>query len=177
MADSENSRTLSLVTRRGLLSGTAAWLAEQMANVPPDCGATSSAETDVRVLSLWCDWIAAQREVERLCRRQQRLERRLVAAIGFPRVEILAAGMARPVAAFTADEIDSLPGGGAGTADAPTQAKPARRARKQVWVAMDKPRRFIADIIAKPDTALCTDASGQHRTNDRKPEMAMASRS
>ena len=50
-------------------------------------------------------------------------------------------------------------------------------ARKQVWVAMDKPRRFIADIVAKPDAAFFTDASGQHRTNDRKLEMALASRS
>ena len=85
--------------------------------------------------------------------------------------------MERPVATFAASEIDAVLGRGAETADAPTQAKPARRARKQVWVAMDKPRRFIADIVAKPDAAFFTDASGQHRTNDRKPEMAMASRS
>ncbi len=108
---------------------------------------------------------------------RKRAEARLVAAIGFPRIEILAAGMERPVATFAASDIDAVPRRGAGTADAPTQAKPARRARKQVWVAMDKPRRFIADIVAKPDAAFFTDASGQHRTSDRKPQMAVARRS
>ena len=108
---------------------------------------------------------------------RKRAEARLVAAIGFPRIEILVAGMERPVATFAAGEIDAVLRGGAETADAPTQAKPARRARKQVWVAMDKPRRFIADIVAKPDAAFFTDASGQHRTSDRKPQMAVARRS
>ena len=177
MADLRNSRTLSPVTRGGLLSCTAVWLEDQTANVPSDCGVTASGRVDERVLSLWRNWMAAHRKVEGLCRRQQRLERRLVTAIGFPRVKILAAGMERPVTTFAASDVDSLPGRGAGTADAPTQAKPARRARKQVWVAMDKPRRFIADVVTKPDTAFFTDASGQHPTNDRKPQMAVARRS
>ncbi|TDQ14873.1 hypothetical protein [Phyllobacterium brassicacearum] len=173
MGDSENSRTLPPVTRTSLQSTSVAWLTAQIADASP----AASAGSNDRVLSLWLQWMAAHRTAERLCRRQQRLERRLVTAIGFPRVEILAADMERPVTTFAASDVDSLPGRGAGTADAPTPAKPTRRARKQVWVVMDKPRRFIADIVAKPDAAFFTDASGQHRTNDRKLAMALASRS
>jgi hypothetical protein len=63
MADSENSRTLSPVTCRGLLSGTAVWLAGQTANVMSVSGVTAPAETDEQVLCLWRNWMAAHREV------------------------------------------------------------------------------------------------------------------
>ncbi len=112
MADSENSRTLSPVTCRGLLSGTAVWLEDQIANTTPDCDVTASGGVDERVRCIWRAWMATHRKLEELCKAQQRLERRLVAAIGFPRVEISAADMERPAAAFTAGEIDSLLGGG-----------------------------------------------------------------
>jgi hypothetical protein len=138
MADSENSRTLSPVTRRGLLSGTAVWLTEQIANMSPDCDAIASGGIDERVLCIWRKWMAAHRKVEQFCRAQQRLERRLVTAIGFPRVEILAADMERPVVAFTADKIDSLLGGGTETAEVRREARALLQARQQVWDAMDE---------------------------------------
>ena len=167
MADSEKSRTLPPVTRRGLLSGTKVWLIAR----------TVSLAADTAVLALWREWFTTCGKIEELFRLRKRAEFRLVAAADSPLVEVPEPGCKRAVTAFAASDVDSLLGRGAGTAAAPTQAKPARRACKQVWMAMDKPRRFIADIAAKPDAAFFTDASGQHRTNDRKLEMAMASRS
>jgi hypothetical protein len=54
-----------------------------------------------------------------------------------------------------------------------------------IWMAagdIDEPSsaasiRLVADIAAKPDAVRITHASGQHRTNNRKSEMATASRS
>lgn len=138
MADSENSRTLSPVTRGGLLSGTEIWLTEQIATMSPDCDVTASRGVDERVLYMWRKWMAAHRKVEQFCRAQQRLERRLVRAIGFPRVEILAADMERPVVAFSADKIDTLLGGATETADARNEAKAVLQARQHAWDAMDE---------------------------------------
>lgn len=137
MADSENSMTLAPIAQRGFLSGMAAWLTEQSANMSLELGATASEGTVERVIFLWRDWIATHRKVERLCRTQQRLERRLVAALGFPRVEI-SADRKQPVAAFTADEIDFLLGGGAENASARREAKAVLRERQQAWDAMDE---------------------------------------
>ncbi|MEK1888256.1 MAG: hypothetical protein AAAB35_11930 [Phyllobacterium sp.] len=82
--------------------------------------------------------MAAHKKVEAQCRAQQRLERRLVAAMGFPRVEIRAAAMEQPVMVFTAGAVDSLLGGGAETADARREAKAILRAQQQAWDAMDE---------------------------------------
>ena len=138
MANFETNRTLPPIIRRDLVSGTAVWLEEQIARVTPDCDASASAEADDRVLCIWRNWMATHRKVEGLCRAQQRLEGRLVAAIGFPRVEILTADRERPVAAFTAGEIESLLGWGTETADARKEAKAVLRARQQTWDAMDE---------------------------------------
>ena len=106
--------------------------------MPLELGATASEGTVERVIFIWRDWIATHSKVERLCRAQQRLERRLVAALGFPRVEILAADRKRPVAAFTAEEIDYLLGAGAENASARREAKAVLRGRQQAWDAMDE---------------------------------------
>lgn len=51
-----------------------------------DCDVTASGGVDERVRCIWREWMATHRKLEELCKAQQRLERRLVAAIGFPRV-------------------------------------------------------------------------------------------
>ncbi|GLS35700.1 hypothetical protein GCM10010869_12890 [Mesorhizobium tianshanense] len=89
MADSDNSMTLPFVTRRRVLAGgmfasTALMLEkgalagnEAAASMPPD-----------PALVLWREWQNAHRLTERLCRRQQRLETRLVESVGFPCVTL-----------------------------------------------------------------------------------------
>ncbi|TPK84890.1 hypothetical protein FJ936_13525 [Mesorhizobium sp. B2-4-13] len=65
MADSDNSTTLPSVIRRELFRAT----------------------TDPAV-AVWREWQAAHEETDRLCREQQRLERKLVEEVGFPKVMI-----------------------------------------------------------------------------------------
>ena len=157
MADSEIGRTLSPIAQRDLLSGAAVWLTEQSAKASPELGATASGATDERVLSIWRNWMTAHKEVERLCQAQQRLERRLVAALGFPRVEIFASDQKRPSSAFAAGEIDSLLGIRVENADARKNAKATLRARQQAWDKMDerlgysRARRAEADAEARLD--------------------------
>ena len=137
MTDSENSIATSPATERGLLSVTAVWLTNEITDVSREMGAVASKGRDDRVLSLWLDWIATRRKVEELCRKQQRLERCLVSAVGFPRVDVLRPGGERTVAAFTTSEIDTLLGGGTATADERKKAKSVLLARQKAWNAMD----------------------------------------
>jgi len=135
MADSENSRSLPTVTRRSLRSTLVVWLKAQSKNVS---NVISSQGNDEPVLSIWRNWMAAHRRVEQLCRTQQHLECQLVAAVRFPRVEVLAPGGEQPAVAFTASEIDSVLGSGAETAEKRAAAKSTLRARRRAWQAMDK---------------------------------------
>lgn len=86
MADSETSTSLSVVTRRALLAGSAATLLLSPLRDAPFVtlpGKGQGAGRD-EALSLWRDWRAAHRETVLLCRAQQRLETRLAKAVGFP---------------------------------------------------------------------------------------------
>jgi hypothetical protein len=139
MADSDISRTLPVVTRRRLLSTSATWLAAQVLDVnaaphpgngPPDGGDPT--------LMLWQDWRAAHNQVEKFCRRQQRLETALIAAVGFPHVDITVPDQHCVIAAFTVEQIDRQFG------DAPehTKAKGAAKAvlaeSQAAWDALDE---------------------------------------
>lgn len=107
MADSDNSRSLPVVTRRRLLSTSAVWLATQVADVTaalhPENGWPEGGDP---ALMLWQDWRAAHDQVEKFCRRQQRLETALIEAVGFPHVDIALPDQEGVVAAFTMEEID-----------------------------------------------------------------------
>lgn len=84
MADSDNTTTLSSVTRRRVLAGTVvaatAWTLDGNA-------CAGGGGTDVRsdpALALWREWERVHKQSKRLCRRQQRLETSLVECVGFP---------------------------------------------------------------------------------------------
>jgi hypothetical protein len=89
MADSDNTMTLPFVTRRQVLAGgmitSTALVLENSAlagnavatRMPPD-----------PALTLWRAWETARKLTERLCRRQQRLETRVVESVGFPRATV-----------------------------------------------------------------------------------------
>ncbi|MER9247591.1 hypothetical protein [Mesorhizobium sp. M0590] len=90
MADSDNTTTLPLVTRRQVLAGgmiTSTALVLEKSTFTSNAAATNLSPSDP-ALALWREWQTAHRLSERLCRRQQRLETRLVESVGFPCVTV-----------------------------------------------------------------------------------------
>lgn len=89
MADSDNTTTLTYVTRRRVLAGTVvattAWKLER--NATRSVGGTTNVRSDP-ALALWREWEKAHKQTKRLCRMQQRLETRLVKSVGFPCVTV-----------------------------------------------------------------------------------------
>src|SRR5262245_39500802 len=134
MVDSGNSRSLPAVTRRRVLSTSVMWLTAQVSALKAASGAEpGGGRGGDPVLVLWQDWMTAHDEVERLCRTQQRLESLMIAAIGFPCVDLIAPDQDHPVAAFTAEEIDRQLGDAPESAEARTQAKAVLAERQKAW--------------------------------------------
>lgn len=139
MADSDNSRTLPVVTRRRLLSASATWLTGQVGCV--DEGRHFVYGRSDRVdpaLILWQGWWAAHEQVEKLCRRQQRLETALIAAVGFPHVDIALPDQDCGVAAFSVEEIDRRFGDVPADAEAKMRAQAVLADRQAAWDALDE---------------------------------------
>ncbi len=139
MDASDNSRTLPVVTRRRLLSTSAAWLAAQVADVngalhPESRGPDGGDPT----LILWREWTAAHEQVEQLCQRQQRLETALIAAVGFPHVDIAAPDQDCVVAVFSVEEIDCRFGDAPESSEAKIRAKAVLAKRQAEWDALDQ---------------------------------------
>ncbi|MDL2408050.1 hypothetical protein PY650_20765 [Rhizobium calliandrae] len=114
MGDSESSRILSTnACRNNLLSAVTGFLANPTAKISQSLiqGPDSSTSDDT-ILEAWESWYAARMLQDKLCRRQQRLERKLMQmAGGFPHVELTVPGRSAPVFARTAEETDRwLPG-------------------------------------------------------------------
>lgn len=139
MADSDNSRTLPLVTRRRLLSTSTAWLTAQVADASAtDHSANGRLDGGDPALMLWQEWRAAHYQVEKFCRRQQRLETALLEAVGFPQVDIALPDQKCVVAAFTIEEIDRRVGYAPENAQAKRTAKAALAERQAAWDALDE---------------------------------------
>ncbi|MER9420094.1 hypothetical protein NKI95_29815 [Mesorhizobium sp. M0306] len=89
MRDSDNTTTLPCVTRRRVLAG--GMITSTALVLEKSALAGNTAATNVfpdPALALWREWETAHELTERLCRRQQCLETRLVASLGFPCVTI-----------------------------------------------------------------------------------------
>lgn len=113
MADSDHSTSLFSVTRRRLLVGTATTcLASVLHNSGP--ADTRSIEGTRRApddaFSLWQEWLAAHEKTVAACRRQQRLETRLVKEIGFPRILVAMPDEPDPVPIFLMEKLDDFLG-------------------------------------------------------------------
>ncbi|EHS51275.1 hypothetical protein PDO_1997 [Rhizobium sp. PDO1-076] len=138
MADSDNSRTLPVVTRRRLLSTSAAWLAAQVGDVDAELySEDDQPDGGNPALMLWQEWWAAHEQVERFCRKQQRLETALIAAVGFPHVDIAVPDQHCAVAAFTMEEIDHQFGDASENAEAKMQAKATLAEQQAAWDELD----------------------------------------
>lgn len=139
MADSDNSRTLSVVTRRRLLSASATWLAGQVGGVDEGLHFVYGRSDDGDpTLMLWQKWWAAHERVEKLCRRQQRLETALIAAVGFPHVDIVLPDQDCVVAAFSVEEIDRRFGDVPADAEAKMRAQAVLAERQAAWDTLDE---------------------------------------
>ncbi|EHS52038.1 hypothetical protein PDO_4931 [Rhizobium sp. PDO1-076] len=139
MADSDNSRTLPVVTRRRLLSASATWLKGKVgggdAGLQFDYGRSDRGDP---TLALWQEWWLAHEQVEKLCRRQQRLETALIAAVGFPHVDIVFPDQDRVVAAFSLEDIDRRFAGLPEDAEAKRSARAVLVERQAAWDALDE---------------------------------------
>ncbi|MDX8525877.1 hypothetical protein RFM68_15295 [Mesorhizobium sp. MSK_1335] len=87
MADSDITTTLPVVTRRRVLEGAAIAIVGSSRRAVARYDQETPQLTDPAV-AVWRKWCAAHKQTERLCREQQRLERKLVEAVGFPSATI-----------------------------------------------------------------------------------------
>lgn len=139
MADSDNSRTLSVVTRRRLLSASATWLTAQVGGVNEGRHFVYGRSDRVDpALILWQEWWASHQKVESLCQRQQRLETALIASVGFPQVDIALPGQDCVVAVFTLEEIDRRFGDVPEDTEAKTRAKAVLIEQQAAWDSLDE---------------------------------------
>ncbi|QCL97281.1 hypothetical protein [Agrobacterium tumefaciens] len=138
MADSDNSTTLPCVTRRMLLTGTmattATWPFEYDAGAAETLAGSAACDP---ALDLWRQWLAAHDETHRLWKRQLELEGKMVAAVGFPEVEITLPGGRGPVRAFSLEDIDLICGDAFAHQAVRAQAIAAFRERQEAWDRLD----------------------------------------
>lgn len=87
MADSDNTTTLSFVTRRKRSAQTQIPMAGQGITAFRRKSLEAEHSTDAAII-VWLKWQTAHKETNRLCRRQQQLERKLAVAVGFPCVAV-----------------------------------------------------------------------------------------
>ncbi|YBV96860.1 hypothetical protein M1D80_08075 [Phyllobacteriaceae bacterium JZ32] len=138
MADSDDTTTLSSVTRRMLLTGTMAatvtWPFDHGAGAAEALAGNPASDP---ALDLWRQWLSAYDETQRLWKMQLDLERRMVAAVGFPEVEITLPGVKAPVRAFSLEDIDRICGDASGHQAVKAQAIAAFRERQDAWDRLD----------------------------------------
>lgn len=125
MADSENSRILTLTTRRNLLSAASASLVS-VSVMPPEKASSAEINKDAALLALWRKWHSAHKRRYELCVRQQALETQLLQTIGsFPIVKIKVPGEENFICAYTDNEIEHVLSGA-------TMGKARKRAKKKL---------------------------------------------
>jgi hypothetical protein len=123
-----------------LLSGTAmATVVLPLADAAARAaGALSDTATSDPALALWREWQAAYLDTAALCRRQQRLETRLVEAIGFPCAEIYLPDEDATVAVSWHGDIEDLFGDDPACGALRAQAEADLATHQARWDAEDK---------------------------------------
>ena len=100
MVKAENSTSLSGVTRRALLAGTAT---VPLAPILRDHSTDTAADP---IAALYRDWRQADAEARHWCREWGKLESALVRSVGFPRVAISLPSSTAPTWVTTHEDID-----------------------------------------------------------------------
>ncbi|TKB61081.1 MAG: hypothetical protein E5W81_20935, partial [Mesorhizobium sp.] len=153
MGDSENTTTLTFVTRRQVLAGTiaatTAWPLEGNA-FAGDAGRTN-APSDA-ALALWREWDAVHKLAWRLCRRQQRLETRLVERLGFP-CAIVRLPEREDVTVHSIESLNEVLGKRPDTADLRERAEADLTAHKARWDTAAEEGGYAAALRAEREAA------------------------
>lgn len=151
MADSDNTRTLPSVTRERLLAIAAR--SRLAAETDPTAAHASDASLSVDpALSLWSAWDATYQRACRLGRRQQRLERDVIAiAGGFPNVTFRVSGQDEPVTVESEEAIDRWLGDGPETVMMRAEAKATLAARQRAWDEADERIGYSGACEAEQD--------------------------
>ncbi|MER9543915.1 hypothetical protein NKI72_17810 [Mesorhizobium sp. M0437] len=149
MTDSDNITSLPFVTRRRVLEGTVvattAWTLEGNASAG-DAGRTHMRSDPA--LALWREWERVHKQIERLCRRQQRLETKLVESVGFPCVTVrLAEG--EQVTAHSIEMLNEVLGKAPDMAALRTKAQADFAAHQARWDAAAEETGYTAALRAE----------------------------
>ncbi|MCO6180900.1 hypothetical protein [Ciceribacter sp. RN22] len=140
------------VTQPNCLSTSLAWLMAQAGGAAADIGVEADSPAGVDpALVLWRKWIAAFGEAERLCRRQQRLERLLIESVGFPYIDVTVPGEARTARVSTPDEVDGLHGDRPDFAVPRSEAQAALAEQRRAWDDLDAQLGYSHAKIAETD--------------------------
>ncbi|TGQ71006.1 hypothetical protein EN829_001055 [Mesorhizobium sp. M00.F.Ca.ET.186.01.1.1] len=151
MADSDTSTTLPLVTRRSVLARTAIAMAGSQSKALAD-NVFARPQSDDPALAAWRKWQAAYKETERLNREQQRLERKLAVAVGFPNVMIeLSDGKA--VTLHSLDALRDMLRVGSIDLAVGAKAEADLLAHQARWDASDRAIGYSATIRAESEAA------------------------
>ncbi|MDX3929884.1 MAG: hypothetical protein QHC90_29325 [Shinella sp.] len=139
MADSDDTTTLSSVTRRMLLAGTMAATATWPFRYGAGAGEVPAGNTALDpALLLWHEWRAAWRNTVALCRKQQKLETQLVKVVGFPCAKVHLPDEDVTVTFSWYDEIEDYFGDDPGSADTRAKAGADLAAHQARWDAEDE---------------------------------------
>lgn len=150
MGDSDNSTPLSLVTSGEELARTAnAKLRPRPTEFSRDD--LEEDQTSDRAVAVWRHWQEAHNLTQRLCREQQRLERKLAETIGFPSVTILSNG--ESVTLHSLKEIHELLGDDPIDAEIRAKAEAAFAAHQAHWDAADREIGYSAAMLAEHEAA------------------------
>ncbi|WP_309083308.1 hypothetical protein [Chelativorans sp.] len=149
MADSDNTTTLSFVTRRRVLAGSViaagAWASP--GNAPAHFFTVEQGLLDP-ALALWREWDIAHRLTERLCRKQERLETRLARSIGFPRA-VVCLPDGEIVTIHSVGELDELFDENPGVDAIRAKAEAELAAHQAQWDAADAELGYSAALRAE----------------------------
>jgi hypothetical protein len=151
MVDSDNTTTLAYVTRRKMLSGSAMAMGAWSSGAFALDTVMQEASSDP-VLTLWRQWQDAHRMTERLCRRQQGLERQLIRTVGFP-FSVIRLSDGEPVAAYSREAIHDVLRLAPEEAAACTEAEAEFEAHKLRWDRADRDIGYSATVQAERDSA------------------------
>ncbi|MER8421735.1 hypothetical protein [Mesorhizobium sp. M1329] len=150
MADSDHTMTLPFVTRRQMLARglvtSVAFAFEKDALAGNDT-VTSFPPADP-ALALWREWRTARKLAEKLCRKQQRLETRLVEGVGFP-CAIVRLPRGEDVTIHSIRALDDVLGRGPDTAALRQKAEADFAAHQARWTAAAEETGYTAALMAE----------------------------
>ncbi|MDP2120873.1 MAG: hypothetical protein U1A06_15345 [Hoeflea sp.] len=139
MADSDDTTTLSAVTRRMLLTGTMATTATLLFEYGMGSAeALAGSAVSDPAMALWREWQAACVNTAAVCEKQQRLETQLISTIGFPHAKVYLPDEDATFSIWWEGDIGDYFGSDPAFADIRVQAEADLAAHQARWDAEDE---------------------------------------